>query len=367
MILRRAPYYAELFGQYVFQLIRFNFFRKNKRPDIVVRLSRKDMGHEGRWLFLLLYFLTYGGENAALVRNIWSFPDYYLLGKYGRLIFKLKHLFFLNKLPVPDPNAILVSDLDLQENEKKKWRRFIFVDYDIWKTREEAGSKPYIVLNPRMHPLSYIHHTLDKIASLRGSPRTIRLFFSGNVDKKTYSGNQITDKFSILPRYQIIQALKALSKNPAVLIESERRRIPFDKWLPALAKCDFFLCPPASHMPWSHNAVEAMAVGAIPLINYPEWFNPPLQHKINCIAFSGEIDLLDRVKEILAMKPEEIKIMRENAIKYYERFLSPAALLKSIDAVTGQELTLFYNVEDPAILRKLNERSVIFRNDNQLN
>ena len=250
--------------------------------------------------------------------------------------------------------------MELPESEKKKWRRFIFVDYDIGKIREEAGSKPYIVLNPRMHPLSYIYNTPDKIALFRGSSRIVRLFFSGNTDKKTYSGNQLTDKFNIWPRYQIIQALKSLPPNLSVAIEDKGRRIPFDEWLSILAKCDFFLCPPASHMPWSHNAVEAMAVGAIPLINYPEWFNPPLVHKTNCVAFSGEMDLLVRVKEILAMKPEEIKIMRENVIKYYEEFLSPAAFLKSIEVVPGQELTLFYNVEDPAILGKLNEKSIIF-------
>lgn len=360
MILRRAPNYIKLLGRYFFDLIKFKLFVGNKRPEIFVRLSRKDMGHEGRWLFLLLYFLTYGGEKTTLIRNIWSFPNHYRLGKYGRLIFKLKHLDFLNKLPPPDSNAVLVSDLDLPEAEKKKWRRFILVDYDISKTRKDVEGKSCVVLNPRMHPLSYIYNTADKIALLRKSPRTLRLFFSGNTDKKTYSGNRLTDKFSILPRYQIIQTLKALPKNPELLIESEGQRTPFDKWLPALAKCDFFLCPPAAHMPWSHNAVEAMAVGAIPFTNYPEWFNPPLRHKINCVAFSNEIDLLERTKEILAMKPEEIEAMRKKVIEYYEKFLSPESFLKLMENTPSKELVLFYNVEDPAILREINEKSVIF-------
>lgn len=360
MILRRTPDYARLFSQYFFYLLKFKFFKTNRCPNIFVQLSREDMGHEGRWLFLLLYFLAYGGEKVTLIRNILNFTNYYRLGKYGRLIFKLKHLGVLNQLPSPDPSAVLVSDVELPENEKKKWRRFIFIDYDLEKTREETGQRPYIILNPRMHPLSYIYNTPEKIAFLRESPRTLRLFFSGNIDKKTYSGNPITDKFNILPRYQIIQILKTLPKNSKVLIESEGQRTPFDKWLPALAKCDFFLCPPASHMPWSHNAVEAMAVGAIPFINYPGWFNPPLEHKINCVAFSSEIDLLERVKEILAMKPEEIKIMRENVIEYYEEFLSPSAFLKSLKTIPGDELAIFYNVEDSATLRNLNEKSAIF-------
>ena len=89
MILRRAPVYARLFSQYVFYLLKFKFFKKNKRPDIFIRLSREDMGHEGRWLFLLLCFLTYGGQGVALIKNIRSFPGYYRLGKYGGLDFKL--------------------------------------------------------------------------------------------------------------------------------------------------------------------------------------------------------------------------------------------------------------------------------------
>lgn len=39
----------------------------NRASRIIVHLTREDMGHEGRYLFLLLYFLTRHGEQVTLV------------------------------------------------------------------------------------------------------------------------------------------------------------------------------------------------------------------------------------------------------------------------------------------------------------
>ena len=78
-----------------------------------------------------------------------------------------------------------------------------------------------------------------------------------------------------------------------------------EDWLPDLSKTDFFICPPGFCMPMCHNVIEAMAVGAIPVINYPEWFNPTLRHMENCIVFDDRNDLVMKIEEILDMGQQE--------------------------------------------------------------
>ena len=43
-------------------------------------------------------------------------------------------------------------------------------------------------------------------------------------------------------------------------------------------------------MPMCHNIIESMAVGVIPITNYPEWFDPDLEHMKNCIVFDDQKD-----------------------------------------------------------------------------
>lgn len=379
MKIQRAPVYFNILIQYLLGAVRFKIFGMRKKPSIVIHLVRRDMGHEGRWLYLLLHFLSYKQESAALVRNIWNFREYYLLGKYGRLIFGITNLSFQNKVPFPRKDVILVSDFLYPEEERKKWSKFIYIDYDLGKSRESLANKNYIVLNPRMHPFSYAHYSLLDFEFLRRREKKIKVFFSGNTDKKAYSQNQLTEKFNIVPRYNLIQSLKNLSRDKILLIDNidtlnkfykngckdkfvldDNRLVSNNMWLLTLSSSDFFLCPPASHMPFSHNAFEAMAVGAIPLINYPDWFDPPLKNGINCITFSDADDLAKKIEKVLSMEEDEISKMRKDVLEYYEKFLSPDSFYKSINQNPHKELTLFYNVEDVSILPKITGDSVVF-------
>lgn len=57
-----------------------------------------------------------------------------------------------------------------------------------------------------------------------------------------------------------------------IILHKTNFRIPAQKWLDVVAKSDFFLCAPGVQIPLCHNAIESMAVGTIPITNYPDWF-----------------------------------------------------------------------------------------------
>lgn len=150
--------------------------------------------------------------------------------------------------------------------------------------------------------------------------------------------------------------------NKCVIVDRHQFSIR-EPWLEVLSKSNFFVCPPGVIMPSSHNSIEAMAVGTIPLINYPEWFYPRLEHMKNCIEFSNEKDLISQVKHISNMKQTQIEQMRNNVIEYYEKYLLPQSFQQKILDDSTDRTTLFINVERLRYLRKIQWDSVIINQD----
>lgn len=114
-------------------------------------------------------------------------------------------------------------------------------------------------------------------------------------------------------------------------------------------------------MPMCHNVIEAMAVGTIPIINYPEWLNPGLVDMENCIAFDSKADLAKKITEVLNMKREQIDEMRTRVIEYYQNNLDPAGFMKKLESNTDKEITLLM-ITDAHVAKndsKLNRHSIL--------
>ena len=88
-------------------------------------------------------------------------------------------------------------------------------------------------------------------------------------------------------------------------------------------------------MPLSHNLVEAMSVGCIPLTQYGDFFDPPLRDGVDCIAHGGT-DIVDRARAVLAMDDARVETLRRNVIAYYERYLSVDAFIRRVLEHPGQ-------------------------------
>src|SRR5215216_1282945 len=93
---------------YFYSLLRFRFLKRRGHPEIILHLTRDYLGHEGRYLFLLLYFLSYSGRRVLLVRNIWTRQQFAEVGIYGSLSFKLKSVRFSEAIPAASVDTVLI-------------------------------------------------------------------------------------------------------------------------------------------------------------------------------------------------------------------------------------------------------------------
>jgi glycosyltransferase involved in cell wall biosynthesis len=232
-----------------------------------------------------------------------------------------------------------------------------------------------------MHPAQALLATPALLGDLRAAPRTMRLLFAG--DSKGYVRNRVRYPGPKLPRLEVLTTLKERLGDGVVQVSGAEeitrlcdagfvdRFVLSDsgsgitpaQWLPTLARADFFLCPPGMVMPMCHNVVEAMAVGTIPLIGYPEWLHPNLKHLENCIVFDGKDDLVEKARQVLAMPPAQIAPMRAAVIDYYDKHLRPETLVDLIEARPERDLTVLIYTELNMARheKKLNRRSVLMR------
>jgi hypothetical protein len=91
---------------------------------------------------------------------------------------------------------------------------------------------------------------------------------------------------------------------------------------------NFAICPPGWLIPHSHNLVEAMSVGTIPITNYHSYVRPSLTPGSNCLGFST-LEELERVIDFaLCMPLAEIQRLREGVI--YEEYIEPKSFGKKL-------------------------------------
>ncbi|MFB9077326.1 ATPase [Flavobacterium procerum] len=150
----------------------------------------------------------------------------------------------------------------------------------------QENTLPYI-----MHPGNYMQREVNKL------PKKAGILMSGNFEEKIYNTKTIKSNFGLLNRWEIYQEVikynelisisgtdfvNELDSNrfdgKFVLMKWQSGAIPTHKWRHYLSATDFIFCAPGMTMPMCHNVLEAMPVGVIPILNYPNWLNPSLQN-----------------------------------------------------------------------------------------
>jgi hypothetical protein len=237
------------------------------------------------------------------------------------------------------------------------WIRLSY-DHRLPRTRCEIAM-PYFV-HPEMHQRQVAGPPPDLTAV-----RPWRVFFSGTVKRRKYSRPHFRARLQKLSRVEILESLQrdlpdtkchrvtslaelqnALFKAPTFIwVDGEHCSIAGHDWLPTLQRADFFLACPGSFIPLCHNQVESMAMGTVPILEHPEYFDPPLEDGINCLAFSGRKGLLEAMARAFVMAPQDIVRLRRGARAYYERHLTPGGIgQRLLDAAItnpGSSLLIF--------------------------
>ena len=346
----------------------------SEAPAVFAKFSSNEIiGEMGRLLFFLLDAFSGAGYHIKLFDSL----PHASLDKYGRLACSLENVCVTDAIPSETSEMIYLFDEEDRTLGARAWRKKVQVRFDVFSPY--WFTQPILMPYP-VHPVHAGPDLPDRLRKCRASEKRMRVFFSG--DSKGYVTNRIHYPKPKLPRLEVINAILQEMGDKAMLVRGEENlghacasgyvnkclimdqsRIEPSVWLSTLATSDFFLCPPGFVMPMCHNAIEAMAVGAIPIINYPEWFDPHLEHLKNCIAFDDKADLLGKLNEVLAMSGEPIARMRQGVMDYYDNYLVPESFVGRIESNERKKVVVLMitdaNVSKNAA--KLNGRSVLIR------
>jgi glycosyltransferase involved in cell wall biosynthesis len=299
----------------------------------------------------------------------------------ARLAISLPYLKVVDSLPSDIENGIYIFDKEDKGLKARPWRKKLRIKFDLFSPYR--FSTP-VLLPYNVHPMHANRVVGESLSMLRATNRNVRILFAG--DLEGYKRRWISYPKQKLSRIDVISTIKErlgdhlrLAKTPdelnevmnseytreLVIVDNDGARVPWDQWMDVIARADFFLCPPGIVMPMCHNIIEAMAIGTIPITNYPEWFSPKLEHMKNCIVFDGQDDLIEKINLALAMNDDQKNELRENAMKYYETYLRPDNFVRKVEARGERKLNVLmyseYNVARKKT--KLNGRSALMRGE----
>jgi hypothetical protein len=328
---------------------------------------------QGRLLFALLNTFSSEGYQVRLFNNLSEDR----LGKYGQLVFSLKNLTLVDVPPEDTHDWIYLFDREDRSYRRHPWQRKIIVRYDVFS--------PYWLRKPVImpFPLHPNHNTPDldkRLQEYRSFRKSMKIFFSG--DTKGYSQNRIQHPKAKLPRLEVINTIlenleddalriddpsdlnnmrDSTNINKCVIVDTSKIWVDSRDWLGDLARSDFFLCPPGIVMPMCHNIIEAMAVGTIPITNYPEWFDPDLRHMENCIVFDDREDLIEKLQLAMKMGEAQRAKIRKNVIDYYETHMKAEVFIHRLESSNARKLTVLMYLEKNVArnFSKLNKYSIL--------
>jgi len=350
---------------------------QTQMPVVFAKFVHQEiLGEWGRLLFSLLDAFVKAGYEIKLFDNMTP-KD---LGKYGPLALSLPNLSLTRTVPADTSELIYLFDAEDKTLGKRAWRKKVEVRFDAFSPY--WFSEPIIMPYP-VHPVHAGADLQNRLQACRTIPKKMRIFFSGETDgyitnrihypnKKLLRTEaiaiitkQMGDKLSPVKDEAGLGHLLATRPhtNTFVLGATNEFRIDTREWLSTLAKAEFFLCLPGFIMPMCHNAAEAMAVGAIPIINYAEWFDPSLEHLKNCIVFDDGNDLIAKLNMVLEMPGDQVEKMRRNVVDYYDNWMTPSSFCRRIEAMEQPRVVVLL-ITDANVIKqatRLNRHSVLIR------
>jgi hypothetical protein len=312
--------------------------------------SRVDVD-AGRYTFALVRDFEEAGFTSCY-RDDFPFLSSMRYKRYKSML--LEREFRVCKSPADLPRGslrLIVSDHKI--NSIAAAAKTLRVSYD-----RRLPTAPNEVTMPfRVYPGLY--GNLTALGNIdREKERPWRCFFSGTVTAR-YGRTVLEKRFGKMSRLAILGTLDqrldkseihvlvsdadAVPARPCFVRAGEAYRVPQERWFATLAKADFFLACPGGSMPICHNLVEAMASGAVPILEYPEYLEPPLRDGVNCLLFSGADGLLKTMRRALKMKPAQIEPMRKAAFDYYQKHLAPGIFAREVTSTPQKEITLLFN------------------------
>lgn len=222
------------------------------------------------------------------------------------------------------------------------------------------------------YPAFYFYGVENPIIDIKDK-RKNSVFMSGNMDAAYYYNISKSKFFDVLSRREVadfimnknyyleIESLDQLNNfikadidSKVLLIDTkEKFRIPFRDLKTILNKFNFYLALPGILIPQSHNLIEAMSVGCIPVIhkNYADLFKPVLIHMVNAVIYNSLSELNHSLLELFKLDETIINSMRDRVYIYYKNYLSPESI---VDKIENNDFSKIYIQAEGKSLELLN-------------
>jgi hypothetical protein len=320
----------------------------------------RDNDNSGREAFQMMKTFSDGGGYSVYFYRSQSLMDFYRLCKYGRLIYRIKNLKFIHKLPSNTKNFIYAFDSIQPDFLQRSWKKLVYLNIEKSPSFQAGNVIPIPFC---MHPYIYISRADEHIVKYRTSKRKLRIFFGGNLSQEYYNDSVFKQRYpDQLTRLEAVEVLLksglnvSLVSNPKdlqwyldapkhlnqmIIFKTDHTfPVPPHQWLKTLSHCDFFMCFSGTSYPMCHNVIEAMSVGSIPILSYSDWFTPSLEHGKNAIIYKDQADLIQKISEIFAMGPSAIEALRRGVLNYYDAYLTEEYLVLKYERESQRISTL---------------------------
>jgi len=329
-------------------------------------------GPDGDPSVTVLMSSSRNGRRFALVSNVLSqmgihhnavFPVFRRLKLRGLERAAANSRFCHLRWKVPKSSNVLITDL----NKENRHGKTIRISYDFKSHLFGEQVENSLFLPILFHPNLLNHKSYEQAEELsQYKDRDIGVLFAGNCDRKTYDNDRIAEQFGLANRHELYQAALKLPqdmmffpktkeafeealaegqlKDKFVWIDTNLFRVPQSKWLALVASARYFFCTPGVHYPYCQNLNEAMACGTVPILQYPQYYLPPLADGENCMVFRTRDALEAVLQQGLDPKRESQWLTRSAAAKaWHEAHLSLnvacSRLAEFFDDPERQEMT----------------------------
>jgi hypothetical protein len=315
----------------------------------IVNLDRQlRFDDQCRYLYMIGMYLESSGFKVIIKT---SFEDYTGIRKYRfqKFIWKENYI-FVRKSFTPKNTITLV-----QPNSPDRVIHLCY-GFSLLHDGKFDCMAPY-----PMYPSQLKYHSDPSFRpELQNATRRIKVLFSGKTTSDLYASERVKKFFNVHSRLEVVDFILTHFRHCARSLKNEADKLILkqllesddysnditiseiksdeEDWLKILSKTDFFICPPGATMPWCHNCVEAISVGAIPILEYADLFQPALQHMKNCLTFKNSDELASAINTALAMGAEEIEELRKNVLDYYNNYLSIESIQNRIHTFANSSI-----------------------------
>ncbi len=310
-----------------------------------------------RFTYLLAKYLEIEGYQVYFKPNIKFLLS--LGAPYARLIIQENKVLFSKQKPL----SAIAAFTDNQS--PAKGYKSISNDYfsTIFLQKKNAYHIPI-----GMHPNMYKKGLWN--APVSEANRKTSIFFAGNFNEAVYKRFSRNKKFVMIDRVEIGKMLRSLPnctfpKSYDELIENHTDGqidivqqsnfvVPMAELRPTIARYTFFIACPGVDMPLSHNLIEAMSVGVIPIIHqeYADMLSPRLEDLNNALIYHND-NFLEIIKRALELTPAQITSISENASSYYSLHFTPKGIVEKLVSPDYDEYFLNAERTSVSIMKKV--------------